>query len=351
MAHIFSNLAAVYDHGFDALIDARSPAEFAIDHIPGAVNLPVLDDAQRAEVGTIYKQVNPFQARKLGAAYVAQNAAAHLRGPLSDMQGGWRPLVYCWRGGQRSGSFATILSQVGWRAELVDGGYRSYRRLVSAALHDAPLKHRLIVLEGHTGTAKTEILHRLQAAGCQMIDLEGLANHKGSVFGGTAALQPSQKAFEGALAHQLNALDPANLVWVEAESSKIGRCLVPPSFWAAMSRAPRVTVSAPIEARADYLVQTYGDMTQELEKLQSVLARLTSLQGHEKVVAWQALAADGGHKQLALELVRDHYDPRYQKVGEQRRADAACQIELSDLKTASLDVAVEKLRALMKQFS
>ena len=351
MARKFTNLSEFYDHGFDTVIDVRSPAEFAIDHVPGAINLPVLDDAQRAEIGTIYKQINPFQARKLGAAYVAQNAAAHLRGPLSDMQGGWQPLVYCWRGGQRSGSFATILSQVGWRVELVDGGYRSYRRLVSDALHDEPLKHGLIVLEGHTGTAKTEILHRLRAAGCQMIDLEGLANHKGSVFGGSATPQPSQKAFEGALASQLNALDPAKLVWVEAESSKIGRCYIPPSFWAAMVKAPRVKVAAPIDARADYLVRTYGDIVKEAAKLQIVLARLTGLQGHEKVEEWQALAANKAFGQLALELMRDHYDPRYLKSRELRGSDAVSQIDLPDLSGASLDLAADQLKYLMKRFS
>ncbi|MFZ1662256.1 MAG: rhodanese-like domain-containing protein, partial [Paracoccaceae bacterium] len=141
--------------GFDAIIDVRSPAEFAEDHIPGAINLPVLDNDERARVGTIYKQQSPFLARKIGGALVAKNAARHLEGPLADLTGGWRPLIYCWRGGQRSGSFATILSQVGWRVELLQGGYKTWRALVVTQLADLPVASPVTVLDGNTGTAKT----------------------------------------------------------------------------------------------------------------------------------------------------------------------------------------------------
>ncbi len=209
MALTFPSLAALRDHGFDALIDVRSPAEFAEDHVPGAISLPVLSNEERARVGTIYTQEAPFTARKIGAALVARNAAAHIEGPLADKDGGWRPLVYCWRGGQRSGSFASILQQIGWRAEVIEGGYRSYRRLVVAAMHDTVLPHRLVLIDGNTGTAKTEILHRLARRGVQVVDLEGLAAHRGSVFGPVAKPQPSQKAFEGALAAAFDGLDPA----------------------------------------------------------------------------------------------------------------------------------------------
>ncbi len=177
---------------YDDIIDVRSPSEYAEDHLPGAISLPVLDDDERAKVGTIYKQVSPFDARKLGAALVAQNAARHLQGPLADRSGGWRPLVYCWRGGQRSGSFATILSQIGWRVDLVKGGYKSWRGLVVRAVYDDPVPSPVIVLDGNTGSAKTEILNRLPALGVQVIDLEGLAHHRGSLFGAMGP-QPSQK--------------------------------------------------------------------------------------------------------------------------------------------------------------
>ena len=160
--------------GFDATIDVRSPSEFAEDHVPGAINLPVLSDEERARVGTIYVQEDSFLARKIGAALVARNAAQHIEGPLADHPGGWRPLIYCWRGGQRSGSFASILAQIGWRAETLDGGYRSYRRLVVQTLYDNPFPTRVVLLDGNTGTAKTELLRLLGPRGVQAIDLEGL---------------------------------------------------------------------------------------------------------------------------------------------------------------------------------
>ena len=178
MALSFETLRDLLDHGYDTVIDVRSPAEYAEDHIPGAINLPVLDNEERARVGTIYKQQSPFLARKLGAALVFRNAAAHVEGPLAHHDGAWRPLVYCWRGGQRSGSMTWMLQQIGWRAEVIAGGYRTYRRLVHDILYDTPLPHRLILLDGYTGTAKTEILHHLAGLGTQVLDLEGLAEQR-----------------------------------------------------------------------------------------------------------------------------------------------------------------------------
>ena len=179
---ILNSLESLKEFTADTIIDVRAPAEYADDHLPGAINLPVLDDTQRAEIGTIYKR-NPFMARKRGAAVVALNAANHLQGPLAAKDGGWQPLIYCWRGGQRSGAFATILEQVGWRVQLLEGGYRSYRREVVKALYDRPLLHRLMLIGGSTGTAKTALLHQLAAKGAQILDLEGIATHRGSLFG------------------------------------------------------------------------------------------------------------------------------------------------------------------------
>ena len=311
MKRQFTSLSQVYGHGFDTVIDVRSPAEFAEDHWPGAISLPVLDNAERARVGTIYKQESAFQAKVIGAALVAQNAARHLQGPLADMPGGWRPLVYCWRGGQRSGSFASILAQIGWRVGLVEGGYKTYRALVVEALHERPLAHRFVVVDGNTGTAKTRVLALLAERGAQVVDLEGLARHRGSLFGGVAGGQPSQKAFESELAQALHGLDPARPVVVEAESSKIGGLIVPPSVWAAMKDAPRMTIEAPPVARADYLVGAYADIVADRGELERVLASLVPLQGHDKVDRWLKMAATGEFRTLAGELMVDHYDPRY----------------------------------------
>ncbi|KFE33680.1 tRNA 2-selenouridine(34) synthase MnmH [Thioclava atlantica] len=307
-----TSVAQVAALDFDTIIDVRSPSEFAEDHVPGAINLPVLDDAERAEVGTIYKQVSPFDARKIGAALVAQNAARHLQGALADKPGGWRPLVYCWRGGQRSGSFATILRQVGWRAELVEGGYKSWRRLVIEA-NDAPMPGPVVVLDGNTGTAKTDILKSAARQGAQVIDLEGLANHRGSLFGAMAGGQSGQKDFETRLAMEVAALDPARPVLLEAESSKIGDLQLPKGVWDAIRNAPRIRVRAPLSERASYLARAYADITADPERLLAVIEQLRPFQPAERIAAWQAQAVAGEYAALAGELMRDHYDPRYEK--------------------------------------
>ncbi len=312
MAVKLGGLLDIFGLGFDEIIDVRAPAEWAEDHIPGAISLPVLDDGERARVGTIYKQVAPFAARKIGAALVAKNAARHLEGPLADKPGGWRPLVYCWRGGQRSGSFASILAQIGWRVEVVEGGYKSWRHLVVDALYDHPVPCPVVVLDGNTGSAKTEVLNRLPARGIQVIDLEGLANHRGSLFGNMGD-QPSQKAFEGRLAVALARLDPARPVVIEAESSKVGEVRLPPRLWRAMVAAPRVAIAATRGARAQYLVRAYADMVADPARLDGVLASLRHAHAGELVAEWRAMAQAGRFADLADGLMAHHYDPRYGK--------------------------------------
>lgn len=313
MALTLTSLTQIAALGFDDIIDVRSPSEYAEDHIPGAINLPVLDDTERAEVGTIYTQDSPFRARKVGAALVAANAARHLQGALADKPGGWRPLVYCWRGGQRSGSFASILAQIGWRVELISGGYKAYRGLVASALYDTPFPCPVFLLAGNTGTAKTDLLHRLSLRGVQVLDLEGLAHHRGSLFGAMAGGQPSQKGFESRLSHAIAALDPNRPVVVEAESSKVGNCRLPPELWKAMVTAPRLQVIAPVAARARYLVNAYADIIADSARLSAVIDRLRGAQSAEQVAAWQAMAAAGAFEDLAASLMTQHYDPRYGK--------------------------------------
>lgn len=312
---------------FDTVIDVRAPAEFAEDRVPGAINLPALSDAERARVGTIYKQQSPFLARKIGAALVARNVAAHLDGPLAAMEGGWRPLVYCWRGGQRSGSVAIILKEVGWRVDRLEGGYRTWRRLVVELLQDRPFPAPMVVLDGNTGTAKTEVLARLAGRGVQVIDLEGLANHRGSLFGDRAGGQPAQKWFESRLALAVAALDPARPVVVEAESSRIGAVEVPKTVWAAMVAAPRIRIVAPLAARAGYLARAYADMTEDAARLAAVIDRLRPLHAAEVIAGWQALARAGAFAALAEDLMARHYDPRYEK--HRARMDPAREVEVA----------------------
>lgn len=218
---MIQTLASADPAGFaasDGIVDVRSPAEFAEDHVPGAVNLPVLDDAERARVGTIYVQELRMKARRLGAALVARNIARHLEEGLKDKPGSWAPLIYCWRGGQRSNAMATVLEQVGWRPTVLSGGYKTYRRRVTAALYDAEPDFRVILLDGYTGVAKTEVLGRLERLGVQTLDLEGLAAHRGSLFGALPGHpQPHQKGFELALLARVDALDRTRPVVVEAK--------------------------------------------------------------------------------------------------------------------------------------
>ncbi|SMY07003.1 tRNA 2-selenouridine(34) synthase MnmH [Flavimaricola marinus] len=313
MPVIFDTLAELRGHGFDTVIDVRSPAEFAEDHVPGAISLPVLSDAQRAEVGTLYKQTSPFDARKVGAALVARNAAQHIENELFQYDGGWRPLIYCWRGGQRSGSFTSILQQIGWRADTIKGGYQTYRRLVQKALYEQPLPHKLILLDGNTGTAKTDILALLARRGVQVLDLEGLARHRGSLLGAVEGGQPAQKGFESALISALDKLDPTRPVVVEAESSKIGQLTLPPKLWHIMRTAPRIEITAPLEARAAYLTMAYADVIADPDTLASRLEPLRYFRGHKIVDGWIEQMKAGDFKGLASALMEQHYDPAYAK--------------------------------------
>ncbi|MDO6587134.1 tRNA 2-selenouridine(34) synthase MnmH [Salipiger sp. 1_MG-2023] len=351
MALLFSSPSEMLSHGFDTVIDVRSPAEFAEDHVPGAINLPVLDNEERARVGTIYKQQSPFLARKIGAALVFRNASAHIEGPLAHHDGGWRPLIYCWRGGQRSGSFTWMLQQIGWRAEVVEGGYRSWRRLVTRALYDESLPFRFLQLGGYTGTAKTALLPRLAARGVQVIDLEGLARHRGSLLGGMPGGQPAQKGFETQLVQQLDALDPARPVLVEAESSKIGQLLIPPSIWEGMKTAQWIEVGAPLEARAAYLDAAYDDILSDGARLKAQLTPLRYHRGHALIDSWEAMIDAGERLALCRSLAADHYDPAYEKSMSAMTPDVLERFETPALDDAALEALADRIAARIQTIS
>lgn len=345
MSFSSATLAGFLAHGFDAVIDVRSPSEFAEDHVPGAVNMPVLDDEERARVGTIYKQKSAFEARKIGGALVARNTAAHVEAHMQGHDGGWRPLIYCWRGGMRSGAFATILKAIGWRAETLDGGYKAYRGAVVRALYEDGFPAPVILLGGLTGTAKTEILRRLPEHGVQILDLEGLANHRGSLFG-WQGVQPSQKAFETALAARIVRLDTSCPVVIEAESSKVGERSVPVSVWKAMRAAPTIEVTAPLEERAAFTVRAYADIVADAERLRRLIDKLRRYQPRERIERWHGLARVGDHRALSVELMAEHYDPRYaRQTGRDSRVTGTA--ALTDLSDGAIDAAAGRVAEMI----
>lgn len=297
---------------YDAIIDVRSPAEFAEDHVPGAINCPVLSDTERAQVGTLYKQVSPFEARKRGAALIARNIAQHIEQRFADHPKNWKPLVYCWRGGQRSGAMQIILRQIGWAADRLDGGYKAFRRQVVETTAERAPRLQWRVLCATTGSGKTGILQAIAAQGGQALDLETLAAHKGSVLGPLPQQkQPSQKAFETAIWHRLTQFDPLRPVFVEAESRKIGQLQVPQALICAMYAGDCIDLEVPRAVRASFLLRDYDYLLQDPEKLLAMLARLKERQGGETIARWQALVHQQQWPALVQELLEKHYDPLY----------------------------------------
>ena len=292
-------------------IDVRSPAEFALDHVPSAVNHPVLDDTERARIGTLYA-ASPFEARKLGAAIVARNIAAMLESAFADRDCDWRPLVYCWRGGQRSRALVQVLHEVGWRAVQLEGGYRAYRRHVVAELTRVPQRFRFVAICGLTGSGKSRLLAALQGAGAQTLDLESIARHRGSLLGGLPGeKQPSQKWFESALLDALNRLDPSRPVFVESESRRIGALQMPDALLDAMRVGEALTLSTPREERVALLKDEYAHFFAAPEALADCLKPLIGLHGKAKIARWQAMARGADWDALVAELLETHYDPIY----------------------------------------
>ncbi|AUM73011.1 tRNA 2-selenouridine(34) synthase MnmH [Paracoccus jeotgali] len=334
--------------GFDALIDVRSPAEFAQDHLPGAINLPVLSDSEHARVGTLYKQVSPFDARKLGGALVAANVARHVQGPLAGHDGAWQPLVYCWRGGQRSGAMATILAQIGWRVGRIEGGYKSWRAQVVRRVQELGFPSPVVVLDGNTGSGKTALLGVLAGRGHQVIDLEGLAHHRGSLFGHRGP-QPGQKLFEGRLAAALEGLDPSRPVLVEAESSRIGTLGLPKAVWTAITAAPRLALQVPLAERARFSARDYADITDQPGEVQEILGRLASLHPAERIESWLRMADGAAWRELAHELMQHHYDPRYARSRGRHLENLRGTVALDDLR--DLDAAASRIETALRDLA
>ncbi len=297
---------------FDDIIDVRTPSEFAEDHIPGAINCPVLSDEERIIVGTLYKQQSPFEARKVGAALVARNIARHLETRFRDHPKSWRPLIYCWRGGQRSGAASIIFAQIGWAAHKLEGGYKAYRREVLHQLTVLPQNFSMQVICGPTGSGKSRLLTALAESGKQILDLENLAQHRGSVLGRLPEQkQPNQKWFDSTLLLELQKLDPARPVYVEAESNKIGSITLPEALVAAMRKGTCLEVETPLEVRIAGLLEDYKHYLANTSMLFEHLQVLQRFHGNQQLEHWHSLINAGEFPAFVSELLSLHYDPSY----------------------------------------
>lgn len=328
---------------FDEVIDVRSPEEHRADHIPGATNLPVLGDGERGRIGAMHKG-SPFDARRAGASLVARNIADHLEGPLADRPADWRPLVYCWRGGQRSRSLTEVMRQVGWDAAQLRGGYKAYRGWVVGRLADLPGTVGLLVIAGRTGVGKTRVLHRLAERGEPTVDLEGLAFHRGSAFGGRGA-QPTQRRFESGLCVALRDASAAAVAVVESESRKIGDIHVPGALLARMRSAPVVELVATVGDRARHIAQEYAEHAVSRDLFGESLSRIVRHAGKRRAERWHGLHEAGRVDELVREMLEQFYDIGYDKSLSRNYGSRApvrrVRVDPSD--PSSLDAAADEI--------
>ena len=297
---------------FDTIIDVRSPLEFAEDHIVGAINCPVLSDLERQKVGTIYKKESSFKAKIIGSSLTAKNIAFHIENNFMEKKGSWQPLIYCWRGGQRSKAFSIVLSEVGWRTNQLKGGYKEYRNQVIDFLDNIGPKLKITLISGKTGSAKTKILKSIENEGGQILDLEGLANHKGSLLGKIPDLiQPSQKFFESLIFNKIQNLNLKDKIYIEAESSKIGNIHIPKSIWKKMINSPRIEISANVELRAKFLVSDYDYMCNDPTLINPIIKGLKNRLSKNLFDEWTNLIDRKKWFDLTKSFLENHYDPSY----------------------------------------
>ena len=331
---------------FNALIDARSPAEYAEDRLPGAINAPVLDDTQRALVGITHAQVGAFEARRLGAAIVARNIGDLIDRLFAQRDRDFRPLVYCWRGGQRSGSLATVMARIGWRTTVIEGGYRAFRRHVIAELDALPKPLRLIVVGGRTGSAKSRLLEQIALKGGQVLDLEKLASHRGSLLGGLPAeAQPGQKRFETMLWEALRGFSDEHPVFVESESRKIGQCQIPGALIDAIRRSRVAIIEAPIAVRSHFLLDEYQHFLKDVPRLFTLLDCMVPLHGAQRIGEWKTLVDADRWPDLVERLLLEHYDPSYDRSMKRNfdQLAAAPVVRIAATTAAALDQAADEL--------
>jgi tRNA 2-selenouridine synthase len=340
-----SEVIARFDQ-FDTLIDARSEGEYAQDHLPGALNWPTLHDEERQAIGTMYKQVNAFEAKKRGAALAARNIAAHIEAHVLDKGRDWAPLAYCWRGGKRSGSLSLVLDQIGFRVSLVEGGYKAFRAAMLQDMETCATRLRLQVICGTTGSGKTRLLQALRGIGAQVLDLEELARHRSSVLGALPGVeQPTQKRFDTLVWEQLRGFDPERVVFVESESKKVGNVSIHPALVERMRSSPCSVLELALEQRVELLMEDYAFFTANPEHFCNRLDALTAQRGKVVIEAWKDTVRRGDLRPVVQELLTTHYDPVYLQSMERnfRQFGQASRLTPTDRSEASMQAVAASL--------
>jgi tRNA 2-selenouridine synthase len=333
------------NHKNSILIDVRSEGEFAEATIPGALNIPIFDNEERSAIGTLYHQAGPEQARKLGLKLVAPKLPQKLTA-VERLAGEEDLVVFCWRGGERSRCMAYLLDTMGYNVYRVVGGYKAYRQYVNNYLDREELNQKAVVLHGLTGVGKTEVLVALQEQGIPALDLEGLAEHRGSVFGKVGLPpSPSQKAFESAIVNFFTTIGENSIFFVECESRRIGNPLVPTPLMSSIKKGIRILLYAPIELRVKRLCDVYtSDTDSNIKELQIAVASLEKRIGPSRVDNLNSQLAEGNFEPVVTYLLKSYYDPLY-KYPEEPAPDYELCVDTTNIKKA-VDKIIEFIKGL-----
>lgn len=330
-----SELIALKNKGYLTVIDVRSPSEFLDSTIPGSMNIPFFNDEERAEIGTIYKQVNPQAAKERGLEIISAKLPAFVK-EFSKIKG--KKAVFCWRGGMRSRTSATVLSLMGIEVFRLEGGYRNYRNSVVEKLHSFQITSDAFVLNGNTGSGKTTILHRLANEGYPTIDLEGLAKHRGSIFGQIGLTPHNQKTFDALLLEELERLKCSPYILFEGESKRIGKVMIPDFIIDKKESGTQLLIEMPIEERVKHILEDYQPWEHQEECISAFLRIKRRI--HTPIAKQIQTDLELKNYDSAVRyLLEYYYDPLYEHSTKQYRAD-----HIVTIKANNIDEAVDKIR-------